>query len=363
MQLALDLAENGIGSVEPNPAVGCVIVKSDQIIGSGHHEQFGGPHAEINALTGCKTKHNDPTDATMYVTLEPCCHTGKTPPCSQAVIAAKIAKVIIAAPDPTDHVAGGGIKQLQQAGIQVEIGPCKKQALILNAPFYKQAQTNKPWVIAKWAQSADHFLASKTNRWISNQSSRNDVHQLRRRCQAILVGVDTVIADDPELTVRIPDLDWNRQPLRIILDTNLRIPTDRIILNTFDAQTLIVTTPQTLQTQSEKINFLATRGVQILTVPKTNDTCDLTTLLDELGKRDIQQLLVEGGPKVLTSFINTGLIDELRVYISPIELTSDGAAPATDPMNNIIKSTELYNKQQRDFNSDKCITGFLNKIS
>ena len=204
----------------------------------------------------------------MYVTLEPCCHIGKTPPCSQAVIAAKISKVVIAAPDPCDHVAGGGIKDLQQAGIEIELGPCRKQALLLNAPFYKHAQTKKPWTIAKWAQSADGYLASKSNRWISNDASRKDVHNLRRRCQAILVGVDTVIADDPELTVRIPDLDWKRQPLRVILDTNLRIPSDRKILNTFDAQTLIVTTGQTLQNHPDRINTLATRGVQILAVKK-----------------------------------------------------------------------------------------------
>lgn len=363
MQLAIELAKNGIGSVEPNPAVGCVIVKSDQIIGSGSHEYFGGPHAEINALADCKSKGSDPAAATMYVTLEPCCHTGKTPPCSQAVIAARISKVVIAAPDPCDHIAGGGIRDLQQAGIDLVLGPCRKQALLLNAPFYKHAQTQKPWVIAKWAQSADGFLASKSSRWISNDSSRKHVHNLRRRCQAILVGVNTVIADDPQLTVRIPGLDCKRQPLRVILDTNLTIPSDRKILNTFDAQTLIVTTGQAIQNHPDRINFLATRGVQILAVKITNNTCDLTNLLEELGKKGIQQLLVEGGPTVLTSFIQADLVDEAAVYISPDNLAADGSAPATEPMKQMIQPANLYHAGQIDFGTDKCISGMLNEIT
>jgi diaminohydroxyphosphoribosylaminopyrimidine deaminase/5-amino-6-(5-phosphoribosylamino)uracil reductase len=361
MSMALDLAQRSIGSVEPNPAVGCVIVAADHVIGTGYHQQFGGPHAEINALADCKQNGIDPAGAAMYVTLEPCCHVGKTGPCSKAVIEAGISKVIIAAADPCPHVAGGGIEQLKQAGIEVEVGLCQKQARLLNAPFYKHAETGTPWVIAKWAQSTDGFMASKTQRWVSSEASRRDVHNLRRRCQGILVGIDTVIADDPLLTVRLDDRPWPRQPLRIVLDSNLKIPDKAKLLNTFEAQTLIVITSRTLGDQAERINALALRGVQILAINETAGRCDLAHLLAELGRLPVQQLLVEGGPKVITEFVKLDLIDEIRVYISAANFSADGYVPITRNMKQVVDSKKLDHPTERILNSDRCLGGLIRR--
>jgi len=207
MGMALRLARRGIGSVEPNPAVGAVIVKANQVIGKGLHKKFGGPHAEINALEDCKTLGVNPRGAAMYVTLEPCSIQGKTGPCTQAIIEAGIAKVFVATIDPSEHAGGKGIEQLRDAGIEVLTGICETKAKILNAPFIKFAATGKCWVILKWAQSIDGKVAwaepqPSRGDWISGGQSRKDVHKLRRRSQAILVGVNTVIADDPLLTAR-----------------------------------------------------------------------------------------------------------------------------------------------------------------
>jgi len=207
MGMALRLARRGIGSVEPNPAVGAVIVKANQIIGKGWHKKFGGAHAEINALEDCKTLGVNPRGAAMYITLEPCSVQGKTGPCTQAIIEAGVAKVLVATIDPSEHAGGKGIEQLRDAGIEVQTGICETQARLLNAPFIKFAVTGKCWVTLKWAQSIDGKVAITEPRpsgsgWISGEQSRKDVHKLRRRAQAILVGVNTVIADDPLLTAR-----------------------------------------------------------------------------------------------------------------------------------------------------------------
>ncbi len=234
MWSALTLARRGIGSVEPNPAVGAVIVKANQIIGSGWHKKFGGPHAEINALEDCKTLGVNPRGAAMYVTLEPCSHQGKTGPCTQAIIEAGVAKVFVATIDPSEHACGKGIEQLRDAGIEVQTGICETEARILNAPFIKFAATEKCWVTLKWAQSIDGKVAltepqPSGSGWISGEQSRKDVHKLRRRAQAILVGVNTVIADDPLLTAR---LSKGKRLTRFILDNHLRIPLDCKLIKT-----------------------------------------------------------------------------------------------------------------------------------
>ncbi|MBE0537691.1 MAG: bifunctional diaminohydroxyphosphoribosylaminopyrimidine deaminase/5-amino-6-(5-phosphoribosylamino)uracil reductase RibD [Phycisphaerae bacterium] len=362
MQRALDLAAKGIGWVEPNPAVGCVIVKDGRVIGEGFHERFGGPHAEINALADCRQRGIDPAGAAMIVTLEPCCHVGKTGPCTEAVIAAGIAKVVIATGDPFHQVAGGGIERLRNAGIDVETGPGREQALVLNAPFFKYARTKRPWVIAKWAQSADAFLASRRHRWISCETSRRDVHRLRRRCQGILVGVQTAIADDPRLTVRIADVAWERQPLRIILDSTLRIPDDKRVLDTAEAATLVVITSGTLQKQSRRVAAMAGRGVEILAVAENKGRCDLNQVLEQLGRRGIQQLLVEGGPAVLTDFLRQDLVDEVRIYLAPTELASEGAVRVTETMASFVKNPEqLLHGTTSNLDCDRCIAGLIHE--
>ncbi|MFB0524826.1 MAG: bifunctional diaminohydroxyphosphoribosylaminopyrimidine deaminase/5-amino-6-(5-phosphoribosylamino)uracil reductase RibD, partial [Phycisphaerae bacterium] len=253
MQIALRLAARGIGSVEPNPAVGAVIVKDSQIIGKGWHQKFGGPHAEINALQDCKKIDVSPQGATMYVTLEPCCHYAKTPPCTDAIIAAGLAKVVVATIDPSEHANGKGIQQLRNAGIEVQAGLCEAQARLLNAPFIKFAATGKCWVILKWAQTIDCKLAyadrTEQQRWISNEQSRKDAHKLRRRAGGILVGINTVIADDPLLT---PRPGRGKQPTRIVLDSSLRIPLNCQLLATAKkAPVLILTSEKAVQSNPE----------------------------------------------------------------------------------------------------------------
>ncbi|MHC5156909.1 MAG: bifunctional diaminohydroxyphosphoribosylaminopyrimidine deaminase/5-amino-6-(5-phosphoribosylamino)uracil reductase RibD, partial [Planctomycetota bacterium] len=362
MRMALELAAKGLGEVEPNPAVGCVIVKDGAVIGQGHHQRFGGPHAEVNALADCRNRGHNPADATLYVTLEPCSHTGKTPPCSQAVIEAKIAKIVIASEDPTD-LAGGGIEALKQAGIKVEVGLCRDEAEKLNAPFYKHARTGLPWVIVKWAQSKDGYLARKNaeveGNWISNEQSRADVHKLRKRTQAILTGIDTVIADNPKLTVRIEAEAIDRPPLRVVVDSQLRIPPDCHLVMVPDAPTVVVTTSETAQAKTEKIQELRDAGIEVLPVPAYEDHCDLGEALILLGARGIQQLLIEAGPTLITELLNQNLADEVRIYIAPFTLGANGTAGASEIMKTLADRQELKDVKIDTFGTDVRVCGLL----
>ena len=362
MQMALALAARGLGEVEPNPAVGCVIAKDSDIIGQGFHQRFGGPHAEIDALADCKTTGHDPAGATAYVTLEPCNHAGKTPPCSQALIDAGIAKVVIAAEDPTD-LAGGGIEQLKQAGIAVDIGLCRDEAEKLNAPFYKHARTGLPWVVVKWAQSIDGKLAwtnpPAEGNWISNEQSRADVHRLRKRVQAILTGIDTVMADNPKLTVRIEGQPIDRPPVRVVVDSKLRMPWDCHLITVPEAPTVVVTTAQTAQTEFAQVEKLISAGVEVLPVPMAGDHCDLSETLTLLGARGIQQVLVEAGPTLITSFLQQHLVDEVRIYIAPLVLGPNGKADITTAMKTLNDALKLTTVKINTFGTDVCVTGFL----
>ena len=332
MELALQLAHRGIGNVEPNPAVGAVIVKNGKIIGRGWHKKFGGPHAEINALSDCKKQGANPKGATMFVTLEPCCHFGKTGPCTEALIAAKLKKVVVATIDPSKHASGKGIRQLRKAGIKVDVGLCEGEARVLNAPFLKFASTGKPWVTLKWAQSADGFLArTDKKRWITNSKSRKDAHNLRRQVGAILVGINTVLKDDPLLTPR-PAL--GKKPLRIVLDNHLRIPLNCQLLRTAqNVPLLIVTQTATLRTKAKKAKQIVGRGAEILACPVSRS--NLKFLLNELGKRSVQHLLVEGGPTVISSFLKANLADEVVIYVAPKILDAKGIADISGATNNL----------------------------
>jgi diaminohydroxyphosphoribosylaminopyrimidine deaminase/5-amino-6-(5-phosphoribosylamino)uracil reductase len=362
MRQALNLAPRGLGRVEPNPAVGCVIVRDGAIIGQGWHQRFGGPHAEVNALSDCRKQGHTPDGATMYVTLEPCAHVGKTPPCVKAVIEAGIKKVVIAAEDP-NSLAGGGIRKLKDAGIKVEVGVCRDEAESLNAPFYKHARTGLPWIILKWAQSIDGKLAWKNppeeGRWISNEKSRADVHRLRQKVQGILTGVDTVIADNPKLTVRIEGQQLERPPVRIVLDSNLRMPQNCHLIAVPDAPTLIVTTHKTARTKIEQAQKLKQAGIDILEVNDNQDRCDLRETLSELGKRGIQQLLVEAGPTLIAEFFNQHLADEIRMYIAPMLLGNDGIADIALPLATVVGHQKLKDIRIELFDTDICISGRL----
>jgi diaminohydroxyphosphoribosylaminopyrimidine deaminase/5-amino-6-(5-phosphoribosylamino)uracil reductase len=362
MQVALKLAQRGIGSVEPNPAVGAVLVKANQVVGKGWHKKFGGPHAEINALEDCETLGVNPQGAAMYVTLEPCCHQAKTGPCTEAIIAAGVAKVIVAVIDPSEHANGKGIEQLRNAGIEVQTGVCEAQARLLNAPFFKFADTGRTWVILKWAQSIDGKVAyadtTSDRQWISGEQSRKDVHKLRRRVQAILVGINTVIADNPHLT---PRPSKGKKPARIVLDRNLRIPLGcRLLATAKKVPVLILTSQQALRENPKIVDKITKKGAEVLACPQEGRS-NLNFLLEELAKRDVTQLLVEGGPTVITSFLKEELGDQIVVYITPKILGGSGSVPITEAMAQLTEAVDLQHVEIERFGDDIRLTGLSKK--
>lgn len=357
MQSALKLAARGIGSVEPNPAVGCIIVKAGQVVGKGWHKKFGGPHAEINALEDCRNLGVKPDGAEMYVTLEPCCHQGKTGPCTDAVIAAGVAKVVVAAIDPSPHANGKGIEQLRNASIEVQVGICEAEAKLLNAPFFKFVTTGRPWVVLKWAQSIDGKVAysqkGDEQQWISNELSRADAHRLRRRVGAIVVGVNTIIADNPLLT---PRPSKGKKPIRIVLDRSLRVPlTSRLLRTTKSGQVYVCTSEVAAGANPNVVERISKKGAEVLACP--DGQSNLRFLLDELGKRGVQQVLVEGGPKVLASFLKEGLADEVCVYIASKILGSSGAVAISESMSELTTGIGLRHVDIKPFGDDVRLTG------
>lgn len=353
MDLALQLAERGLGRVEPNPAVGAVIVKNNKVIGRGWHKKFGGPHAEINALEDCKKKKVNPKGATMYITLEPCSHYHKTGPCADAIITAKLKRVVVATIDPYKCVNGRGVRKLRKAGIKVDVGLCEAEARILNAPFMKFAKKGKPWLTLKWAQSIDGKLAwakpDSKHRWISCEESRKDAHKLRRRAGAVLVGINTVLKDDPLLTPR-PSL--GKKPLRIVLDNRLHIPLDCQLLKTAsDFPLLIVTKAAALRAKPKKAKQITGTGAEILGCPASGS--NLKFLLTRLGKRGISHLLVEGGQTVLSSFLKQNLADEIVIYVAPKVLGAKGSADISPVTDKLL----LYRLEIKRICDDMRITG------
>lgn len=320
MRHALALARRGIGHVEPNPPVGAVVVDASlRWLGEGWHQRFGGPHAEVHALAQAGERSRG---ATLYVTLEPCSHHGKTPPCADAVIAAGIVKVVAAMGDPNRAVNGRGFERLRAAGIEVETGLLATEAEQLAAPFVMLMTRQRPYVHAKWAMSLDGRIATRTgeSKWISNERAREVVHVLRGRMDAILVGVGTVLADDPLLTARPPG---PRVATRIVLDSHGRMPTDCRLCRTADQGPLLVATtdasPQAWR------QTLADRGVEVLLLPTAQGRVEIPALLSELGRRRMTNLLVEGGGAVLGTFFDAELIDEYHVFVAPRVIGGEGA--------------------------------------
>ncbi len=356
MKAALQLAEKGAGMVEPNPKVGCVIVNNNEIIGRGRHKQIGKAHAEVNAIADCRENRAETEGAQMYVTLEPCCHKGRTGPCTLEIINARIGRVYVAVEDPTEKVGGKGIKELRKAGVEVVTGLCEQEAMMLNPAFFKFARTVRPWVILKWAQSKDGFLSDKHNRWISNEASRRDVHKIRRASQGILVGIDTVLSDNPQLT---PRPDMGRKPLRVIMDSTLRMPFESKVAEAKDFPTLIVTTISSIMEKQHKVQQFFEQGADILGIAGNNGHCDINVMLDELGKKGVQQLLVEGGAKIINSFLEQGLADQVRIYISPNELGDAGLVPVGEAMRKTSEKEGLKHCRTFNFDSDICVDGFL----
>lgn len=320
MRRALELAARGRGAVEPNPMVGAVVVRDGTVVGEGWHQRYGGPHAEVHAL---RAAGEAARGATLYVTLEPCCHHGKTPPCTYAVLTAGVSRVVVAMADPFPRVAGGGIALLRQAGVTVDVGLCEEDARRLNAPYLTLLATGRPWVIAKWAMTLDGRIATRTgdSQWISNETSRAVVHAIRGRVDGVLVGVGTALADDPRLTARPPGV---RTATRIVLDSRLRLPVTSLLVQTArEVPTLVVTTEQA---PSDRWAALVERGCEVQVVPAVGGRASVAALLDDLGRRRFTNVLVEGGGEVLGSLLDAGAIDEVHVFVAAA-LVGDGVPP------------------------------------
>jgi len=323
MRRALDLAVQGQGAVEPNPMVGCVIAHGAEVIGEGWHQRFGGPHAEIEAL---KIAGPRAAGATLYVTLEPCCHHGKTPPCTEAIQAAGIRRVVAAMADPFPKVAGGGFQQLTAGGIEVTCGLLENEARELNAPYLKRLNTGRPWVIAKWAMTLDGKIASRvgSSRWISSELSRAEAHGLRGRVDAILIGSRTAAADDPLLTVRPPGL---RTPLRVVFDSQATLAPDSRLVATAHETPLLVAVAS--DAPAAHCQTLQAAGCEVLPLAGSSQQERLLALLDELGRRQHTNLLVEGGGQLLGALFDQQQIDEVHVFIAPKLI---GGATAVTPI-------------------------------
>jgi diaminohydroxyphosphoribosylaminopyrimidine deaminase/5-amino-6-(5-phosphoribosylamino)uracil reductase len=308
MAQALQLAQKGLYSTSPNPRVGCIVVRDGEVVGSGWHQRAGGPHAEVNALAAAGSAAQG---AVAYVTLEPCSHHGRTPPCAEALIRAGIARVIVSMEDPNPLVAGKGVALLRQAGVKVAVGLMETQAKALNAGFISRMTRQRPRVRLKIAASLDGKTAlnNGASQWITSEPARRDGHRLRARSCAVLTGIGTVLADNPELNVRY--VDTSRQPRRAILDSRLRIPLDSKVLR--EGRALIFTA----SASEEKMSVLRDMGASVIPLPGPEDKVDLVKMMQVLASLEINELLVEAGPRLNGALIQAGLVDELVIYLAP----------------------------------------------
>lgn len=349
MRRALELAAHGEGFVEPNPMVGCVVVRDGVIVGEGFHERFGGPHAEVNAL---KAAGDQAKGATLVVTLEPCCHTGKTPPCVDAVLAAGVKRVVIAMRDPFPIVDGGGIRTLEAAGVECVVGVLEDEARRLVAPYLNLVETGRPWVIAKWAMTLDGKIATATgdSQWISNEASRARVHALRGRVDAVIVGAGTLVADDPLLTARPAGA---RTPLRIVIAGDRPLPLDRKLWNSPDDGPVLVAVSEGYPTDAAQ--RLSDRGVEVLTATPSQ-------LLDELGRRRLTNVLVEGGGKLFGQLFEEQFIDEAWAFIAPKIIGGTGPSPVAGEGVALMRDAITFSDVSHEtIDGDRLIRGRLKR--
>lgn len=321
MKRALELSLKGIGRTSPNPLVGAVIVKNDKIIGEGYHECYGGAHAEVNAINNAS---EDVEGATIYVTLEPCSHHGKTPPCADLLVRKKISKVVIAMIDPNPKVAGRGVEILNKNNIQVVTGVLEEEAKKVNEIFLKYIQEKKPFCILKTAMTMDGKIATESGEsmWITNEKSRHYVHELRNKVSGIMVGINTVMKDDPSLTTRLNE--GGTDAVRIIVDSSLRIPLNAKVLNVNSPKKTIIATTE--KADKNKLNKLSEmENVQVVTVPLKNSQVSLEFLFDWLGNEGIDSVLVEGGSSLNFSIIKSKLADKVITFIAPKILGGSGS--------------------------------------
>lgn len=329
MREALDLAARGEGAVEPNPMVGCVLVHGDEVIGQGYHTAYGEAHAERAAIADAHGRGNQQLldGATAYVTLEPCCHHGKTPPCTEALLEARVARVVCATLDPFPAVAGKGCEQLRRAGILVQVGLLEEQAQALNAPYNKRIEHSRPWVIAKWAMTLDGKIATRAghSQWISCAESRAEVHRLRSRVDAIIVGSGTALADDPRLTTRT-NTTPRRVSTRVVVDSKVQLPTASQLAQSTQIQPVLVWAgPDGDAEQTQRLRDL---GVEVELSPEPDANRRLDDLLGYLARqKNATNVLVEGGGKLLGSLLELGQIDECHVFVAP-KLVGGREAPS-----------------------------------
>ncbi|OOM73646.1 riboflavin biosynthesis protein RibD [Clostridium puniceum] len=356
MERALELAKRGIGRVNPNPLVGAVIVKNNEIIGEGYHECYGGAHAERNAV---KNATKDVEGSTIYITLEPCAHYGKTPPCVDLLIQNKFKKVVIGMLDPNELVEGKSVERLKQHGIEVIVGVKEEDCKKLNEIFIKYITSKIPFVILKSGMSLDGKIAtySGDSKWITSKESREDSQNLRNRLHSIMVGVNTVIADDPELTCRINN---EKSLIRIIVDTKLRIPLSSKVIKNQDKNTIVATT---FSADENKKQILSDLGIKIIEVPSKNKKVDLKEVVKKLGQEGIDSILIEGGGTLNFSALEEDIVDKVIVYIAPKILGGEKSTSsiAGQGFSQLEEAVQLTDMRYRKTGRDLVIEGYIRK--
>jgi diaminohydroxyphosphoribosylaminopyrimidine deaminase/5-amino-6-(5-phosphoribosylamino)uracil reductase len=328
---AIELARRGAGLVRPNPVVGAVVARDGETLGEGWHQEFGGAHAEVNAIEACGLA--DLSDATLYVSLEPCCHEGKTPPCTDAILQAGIRRVVVASDDPTEKASGRGLGILRDEGVDVLVadGDLAVSARLLNQGFRKHARVGRPWVLFKSAMTLDGKVATRTgdSKWISSEDSRDLAHRWRAAVDAVAVGIGTALADDPQLTARPDGLlaEVGAQPRRVVFDSLARLPTtSQLVAAAGEIPLTVIVSRAAARSETEA---LEAAGVQVLVATGENEPARVRSALDQLGAMGVMSILLEGGPHLAGAFLDAGEIDEIRLFLAPLLL---GGSAARDPL-------------------------------
>jgi diaminohydroxyphosphoribosylaminopyrimidine deaminase / 5-amino-6-(5-phosphoribosylamino)uracil reductase len=328
---AIELARNGADAVRPNPVVGAVVGRDGRVLGEGWHEAYGGAHAEVNAIEACGLE--DLSDATLYVSLEPCCHEGKTPPCTDAILQAGLRRVVVGSDDPTEKACGRGLGMLRDEGVDVIVadGELAERARLLNQAFRKHARTGRPWVLFKSAMTLDGKVATRTgdSKWISGERSRDLAHRWRASVDAVIVGIGTALADDPQLTARPdgPPAELSRQPRRVVFDTLARLPpSSQLVAAAAEVPLTVVVSRAAARADTDA---LEAAGAQVLVATGENEPARVRSALDQLGALGVASALLEGGPHLAGAFLDADEIDETRLFLAPLLL---GGSSARDPL-------------------------------
>jgi diaminohydroxyphosphoribosylaminopyrimidine deaminase / 5-amino-6-(5-phosphoribosylamino)uracil reductase len=330
LERAIELAERGAGRVGPNPIVGAVVARGGELLGEGWHESYGGAHAEVNAIRACGDANLG--GATLYVSLEPCCHTGKTPPCTDAIVAAGIRRVVHASDDPTEKASGRGLGILRDEGVEVVVADpdLARRARLANQPFRKHARTGRPWILFKSAMTLDGKVATGAgdSKWISGEESRTRAHRWRASVDAVAVGIGTALTDDPQLTARVDGV--HRQPKRVVFDSLARLPLgSRLVSAASDVPLIVVVSRAALRSETDA---LEAAGVDVVVATGQNEPARVRSALDQLGGREISSMMLEGGPHLAGAFFDAGEIDEVRLFLAPILL---GGRSGRDPLEGV----------------------------